>query len=72
MKNDFKLIIKIIYNFILLMSSGENYEYFFKIVLLGDSVVGKSSLILCLLGTFWDNKDLKQFGLEPVRFIYFK
>jgi hypothetical protein len=46
-----------------------NYDYYFKIQLLGNSTVGKPLIILCYANEHLDNNNLSKIGIDFVLII---
>ena len=51
--------------------SNQEYDYLFKLLLIGNSSVGKSSLLLRFVDNTWDDNFVPTIGVDFVRiFIY--
>ena len=49
------------------MSTGEQeYDYLFKLLLIGNSSVGKSSLLECFVENTWDDSFVPNIGVDFV------
>ena len=51
------------------MSQGRDYNYLFKLVLIGNSGVGKSSLLFRYSENKWEEKFIPTIGVDFVRII---
>ena len=49
------------------MSSEQDYNYLFKLVLIGNSGVGKSSLLFRFSENIWEEKFIPTIGVDFVR-----
>ena len=52
------------------MSNNREYDYYFNIFLIGNSNVGKQSLLSNLIGKEWKGNNLSVLGFDTVNFIY--
>ena len=51
------------------MSEGQEYDYLFKILLIGNSGVGKSSLLFRFSEDKWEKEFIPTIGVDFVRII---
>ena len=51
------------------MSEGQEYDYLFKILLIGNSSVGKSSLLHRFVDNIWDDSFVPTIGVGFVNYI---
>ena len=55
------------------MSSGDQeYDYLFKLLLIGNSSVGKSSLLFRFVENTWDENFVPTIGVDFVSYIKYK
>ena len=52
------------------MASGQEYDYLFKLLLIGNSSVGKSSLLFRFVENTWDDNFVPTIGVDFVRWIF--
>ena len=53
------------------MSGDQEYDYLFKLLLIGNSSVGKSSLLFRFVENTWDDNFVPTIGVDFVRKIYY-
>ena len=53
------------------MSSDQEYDYLFKLLLIGNSSVGKSSLLFRFVENVWDDSFVPTIGVDFVSKKYF-
>jgi Ras-related protein Rab-1A len=53
------------------MSNTQEYDYLFKLLLIGNSSVGKSSLLFRFVENTWDDNFVPTIGVDFVRKIYY-
>ena len=53
------------------MANTQEYDYLFKLLLIGNSSVGKSSLLFRFVENTWDDNFVPTIGVDFVRKIYY-
>ena len=53
------------------MANNPEYDYLFKLLLIGNSSVGKSSLLFRFVENTWDDNFVPTIGVDFVRNIYY-
>ena len=53
------------------MANNQEYDYLFKLLLIGNSSVGKSSLLFRFVENTWDDNFVPTIGVDFVRNIYY-
>ena len=48
------------------MSSDQEYDYIFKLLVIGNSNVGKSSILIRFVDNVWDNNFVPTIGVDFV------
>jgi len=51
-------------------NSNQEYDYLFKLLLIGNSSVGKSSLLYRFVDNSWDENFVPTIGVDFVRILY--